>query len=135
MGNWSLVVFFVGLLGAAVMAGVPIAFAFALATSRVSASVTTTPLTIVVGRMDEGMGGLILLAVPLFVLLGQLVDRTGMARVMVGFLAVAARPCPGRHVLRAARARCCWSPASPARRRRTWRLSRRCCSRKCASAA
>jgi tripartite ATP-independent transporter DctM subunit len=37
--------------------------------------------------MDEGMGGLILLAVPLFVLLGQLVDRTGMAKVMVGFLA------------------------------------------------
>ncbi len=37
--------------------------------------------------MDEGMSGLILLAIPLFVLLGQLVEVTGMARVMVAFLA------------------------------------------------
>jgi tripartite ATP-independent transporter DctM subunit len=37
--------------------------------------------------MDEGMSSLILLAVPLFVLLGQLVEATGMARVMVAFLA------------------------------------------------
>ena len=87
LGNWALLVFFVGLLGCAVMAGVPIAFAFALATSAYLLSVTSTPLTIVVGRIDEGMGSLILLAVPLFVLLGQLVDATGMARVMVGFLA------------------------------------------------
>jgi tripartite ATP-independent transporter DctM subunit len=87
MGNWSLVVFFVGFLGFAVISGVPIAFAFALATSAYLAFTTRTPLTIVVGRMDEGMGSLILLAVPLFVLLGQLVDATGMARVMVAFLA------------------------------------------------
>src|SRR5206468_7797451 len=38
-------------------------------------------------RMDEGMSGMILLAVPLFVLLGQLVEATGMERVMVAFLA------------------------------------------------
>jgi TRAP-type C4-dicarboxylate transport system permease large subunit len=41
----------------------------------------------VVGRIDEGMSSLILLAVPLFVLLGQLVEQTGMARMMVAFLA------------------------------------------------
>jgi tripartite ATP-independent transporter DctM subunit len=87
MGNWVLLVFFVGLLGAGVISGVPIAFSFALATSAYLLTVTTTPLTIVVGRMDEGMSGLILLAVPLFVLLGQLVEATGMARVMVAFLA------------------------------------------------
>ena len=87
MGNWALLVFFVGLLGLAVVSGVPIAFAFALATSAYLVLTTRTPLTIVVGRMDEGMGSLILLAVPLFVLLGQLVDATGMARVMVAFLA------------------------------------------------
>lgn len=87
MGKWSLLVFFVGFLGLAVMAGVPIAFAFGLATSAYLLSTTTTPLTIVVGRMDEGMSSLILLAVPLFVLLGQLVEGTGMARVMVAFLA------------------------------------------------
>jgi tripartite ATP-independent transporter DctM subunit len=37
--------------------------------------------------MDEGMSHLILLAVPLFVFLGQLLEATGMARAMVAFLA------------------------------------------------
>ncbi|MGY2049064.1 TRAP transporter large permease [Methylobacterium sp. JK268] len=87
LGNGALVVFFVGLLGLGILAGVPIAFSFALATSAYLLTVTSTPLTIVVGRMDEGMSGLILLAIPLFVLLGQLVEATGMARVMVAFLA------------------------------------------------
>ncbi len=87
MGNWALVVFFVGFLAAAVVAGVPIAFCFGLATVAYLLATTRTPLAVVVGRMDEGMSGLILLAVPLFVLLGQLVEATGMARVMVVFLA------------------------------------------------
>ena len=42
---------------------------------------------VVIGRMDEGMSHLILLAVPLFVFLGLLIEMTGMARAMVGFLA------------------------------------------------
>jgi tripartite ATP-independent transporter DctM subunit len=37
--------------------------------------------------MDEGMSHLILLAVPLFVFLGLLIEMTGMARALVGFLA------------------------------------------------
>jgi len=40
-----------------------------------------------VGRMDEGMSHLILLAVPLFVFLGALIEMTGMASAMVRFLA------------------------------------------------
>ena len=40
-----------------------------------------------IGRMDEGMSHLILLSVPLFVFLGLLIEMTGMARAMVGFLA------------------------------------------------
>jgi tripartite ATP-independent transporter DctM subunit len=87
IGNWNLLVFFVGLLGVAVIAGVPIAFAFCLATVAFLLVTTRSPLLVVVGRMDEGMSSLILLAVPLFVLLGQLVEATGMARVMVAFLA------------------------------------------------
>ena len=87
MGNWALVVVFIGFLGLAVMAGVPIAFAFCLATTAYLLATTRTPLLVVVGRIDEGMSSLILLAVPLFVLLGQLVETTGMARVMVAFLA------------------------------------------------
>jgi tripartite ATP-independent transporter DctM subunit len=48
---------------------------------------TRTPLMVLVGRMDEGMSHLILLAVPLFVFLGLLIEMTGMARAMVAFLA------------------------------------------------
>jgi len=48
---------------------------------------THTPVLIVVGRMDEGVSHLILLSVPLFVFLGQLIEMTGMARAMVAFLA------------------------------------------------
>ena len=87
MGNWNLLAFFVILLGVAVLLGMPIAFGFALSTVAYLLCTTTTPLAIVVGRMDEGMSGLILLAVPLFVLLGQLMEMTGMARVLVAFLA------------------------------------------------
>ncbi len=87
IGNWNLLLFFVLLLGAAVLSGMPIAFGFALATIAYLLSTTTTPLSIVIGRMDEGMSSLILLAVPLFVLLGQLMEMTGMARVLVNFLA------------------------------------------------
>jgi tripartite ATP-independent transporter DctM subunit len=42
---------------------------------------------VLIGRMDEGMSHLILLAVPLFVFLGLLIEMTGMARAMVAFLA------------------------------------------------
>ncbi len=87
IGNWNLIVFFVGLLGFGVLAGVPIAFAFGLATLSYLMTVTTVPLSVIVGRMDEGMSSLILLAVPMFVLLGQLIEMTGMARAMVAFLA------------------------------------------------
>ena len=87
MGSWNLLVFFVALLGAGVISGLPIAFGFALATIAYLLTTTTTPLSIVIGRMDEGMSSLILLAVPLFVLLGQLMEMTGLARVLVGFLA------------------------------------------------
>ncbi len=86
-GNWNLVLFFVLLLGAGVLLSVPIGFAFGLATLGYLATLTRTPLTVVVSRMDEGMSSLILLAVPLFVFLGLLIEMTGMARAMVNFLA------------------------------------------------
>ncbi len=47
---------------------------------------TRLPLTVVIGRMDGGMSQLILLAVPLFVFLGALLEMTGMAEAMVRFL-------------------------------------------------
>jgi len=87
IGNYRLIVFFVFLVGSAVLAGVPIAFSFGLGTFLYLALTTRTPLTVVVSRMDEGMSHIILLSVPLFVFLGLLIEITGMARAMVGFLA------------------------------------------------
>jgi tripartite ATP-independent transporter DctM subunit len=87
LGNLNLLIFFVGLVALLVFAAVPIAFAFGLATFAYISLTTSTPATVVIGRMDEGMSHLILLAVPLFVFLGLLIEMTGMARAMVGFLA------------------------------------------------
>ena len=87
LGNLNLIIFFVGVAGFCVFAGVPIAFGFGLATFGYLALTTHTPLMVLVGRMDEGMSHLILLSVPLFVFLGLLIEMTGMARAMVAFLA------------------------------------------------
>ena len=87
LGNYNLLIFFVLGVGVAVAMGVPIAFAFGIATVGYVALATRAPLTVVVSRMDEGMSHLLLLSIPLFVLLGILIDMTGMARAMVGFLA------------------------------------------------
>jgi tripartite ATP-independent transporter DctM subunit len=86
-GNYNLLLFFVGLVGVLVFAGVPIAFSFGLATFGYISLTTRMPTLVVIGRMDEGMSHLILLSVPLFVFLGLLIEATGMARAMVGFLA------------------------------------------------
>jgi tripartite ATP-independent transporter DctM subunit len=87
IGNWNLAFFFLAFLAACVLLGVPIGFAFGTATVAFLICVTRAPLTIVVSRMDEGMSSLVLLAVPLFVFLGLLIEMTGMARAMVAFLA------------------------------------------------
>ena len=80
LGYLNLVVFFLILVIAQVFSGAPIGFAFALATFGYVALTTR-------GRMDEGMSHIILLAVPLFIFLGLLIEMTGMARAMVAFLA------------------------------------------------
>lgn len=87
IGNYNLVVFFLVLLGACVFGGIPIAFAFGTATMAYLALATHAPLSIVVGRMDEGMSHMVLLAVPLFVLLGVVLQLSGMARTLIDFMA------------------------------------------------
>ena len=86
LGNLNLLIFFVALTGGCVLIGVPIGFAFGMATLSYLVFVTRVPLTIVVSRMDEGMSSLVLLAVPLFVVVGLLMESTGLARVLVQFL-------------------------------------------------
>ena len=86
-GHLNLLIFFVALVGLCVVIGLPIAFAFALSTVAYLQFSTSTPLTIVVSRIDEGMSHLILLSVPLFVFLGAFIAVTGLAKAMVDFLA------------------------------------------------
>lgn len=87
LGKFNLIIFFVFVVAANVFSGVPIAFSFALATFGYLTLTTDTPIVVMVGRLNEGMSHLILLAVPLFIFLGGLIEMTGMARAMIQFLA------------------------------------------------
>ena len=86
LGNLNLVIFFLFMLVGCIVIGVPIAFAFGLATMSYLLFSTPTPLSIMPNRVQEGMSHLILLAVPLFVFLGALIEMTGVARAMINFL-------------------------------------------------
>ena len=87
LGRYNLLIFFVGVVTACVFAGIPIAIAFGLSTLGYLALSTRLPLSVLVARMDTGMSHPVLLSVPLFVFLGLLIEMTGMAAVMVRFLA------------------------------------------------
>jgi tripartite ATP-independent transporter DctM subunit len=87
LGRGNLVVFFLGVVSLTVFAGIPIAFSFGLATLGYLAFATHVPISVLVARMDSGMSHPVLLSVPLFVFLGLLIEMTGMAQVMVRFLA------------------------------------------------
>ncbi len=85
-GNWNLPIF-LGLFVALMLAiGVPIAFCFGLGTLAFLTFASTAPIFVIVGRIDEGMSSLILLSVPVFVLLGCILDVTGMGKAIVEFL-------------------------------------------------
>ena len=87
LGNLNLVLFFVLLVGAGIAIGVPIAFAFGVATLSYLALASNLPLSIVAGQMDEGMTNLVLLAIPLFVLVGLIMAGAGIARRLVEAIA------------------------------------------------
>ncbi len=67
-------------------AGIPIAFAFGIATLGYLGLSTHIPLSVLASRMDAGMSHPVLLSIPLFVFLGLLLEMTGMAEVIVVFL-------------------------------------------------
>jgi tripartite ATP-independent transporter DctM subunit len=87
LGNFNLLLFFVGLVGACIAIGVPIAFSFGVGTLSYLAITTQVPLNTVVSRMDEGISSLVLLAVPLFIFLGLIMENAGIARRLVEALA------------------------------------------------
>ena len=86
-GNIKLVLFLVMFVALCLIAGVPIAFCFGVGTVSYLAFATRVPTFVMIGRMDEGMSGLVLLSVPIFVLLGCILDTTGMGKAIVDFLA------------------------------------------------
>lgn len=87
VGNWNLPLFLGLLVAALLVMGVPIAFCFAIGTLTYLTFATHSPVFVMIGRIDEGMSSIILLSVPVFVLLGCILDATGMGRAIVSFLA------------------------------------------------
>jgi tripartite ATP-independent transporter DctM subunit len=87
LGNLNLVIFLGGVVTLCLLAGVPIGFCFGLAALSYLGFSTTVPLSVVINRMDEGMSSLILVSVPVFVLLGCILDSTGMGKAIVDVLA------------------------------------------------
>jgi tripartite ATP-independent transporter DctM subunit len=86
IGNGALVVFFIGMVGICIFAGVPIAFSFGISTVAYIYYTSDIPLSVVVSQMDQGMASIELLAVPMFIVLGLLLEMTGIARALVDLL-------------------------------------------------
>ncbi|WP_332685578.1 TRAP transporter large permease [Bosea sp. (in: a-proteobacteria)] len=87
LGYLNIVIFLIGVVGFCLAAGVPIAFCFGIGALCFLSFSTSVPIFVMIGRMDEGMSSLILLSVPIFVLLGCVLDATGMGKAIVDFLA------------------------------------------------
>ena len=87
LGAVNIVIFLVGFVAVCLAAGVPIAFCFGIGAVSYLAFSTQVPLMVVIGRMDEGVSSLVLVSVPIFVLLGCVLDATGMGKAIVDFLA------------------------------------------------
>ena len=67
-------------------AGVPIGFCFGLGTLSYVAFASHRPLMVIISRMDEGMSSIVLVSIPVFVLLGCILDATGMGKAIVDVL-------------------------------------------------
>jgi tripartite ATP-independent transporter DctM subunit len=87
IGNWNIPIFLVGFVAFFLVIGIPIAFCFGLGTLAFLSFSTSVPIFVMIGRMDEGMSSIVLISVPIFVLLGCVLDATGMGKAIVEFLA------------------------------------------------
>ncbi|ACB34638.1 TRAP C4-dicarboxylate transport system permease DctM subunit [Leptothrix cholodnii SP-6] len=87
LGHLNIVIFLIGFVAVCLVAAVPIAFCFGIGAVSFLAFTTHIPMGVMIGRMDEGMSSLVLVSVPVFVLLGCVLDATGMGRAIIDFLA------------------------------------------------
>ena len=76
-----------GLFALLVIIEVPVAFAMGLASIATIAFTQPIPLSIVVQRMGTGLDSFVLIAIPLFVLAGHLLNRAGIADRIFEFAA------------------------------------------------
>ncbi len=74
-----------GLFALLVILEVPVAFAMALSSIATIAFTQPVPLSIVVQRMGTGLDSFVLIAIPLFVLAGHLLNRAGIADRIFAF--------------------------------------------------
>lgn len=86
-GLIDILIFLVGISALCLIGGVPIAFCFGIGTLCFIAFASQLPMMIVVGRIDEGMSSFVLISVPIFILLGCVLDATGMGSAIVKFMA------------------------------------------------
>ncbi|HET9147698.1 MAG TPA: TRAP transporter large permease subunit, partial [Acetobacteraceae bacterium] len=86
---------FVAMLFGTVLAGVPIAFAFGFCTVFYLTVTGSAPLAVMASQVEQGTTSIILLAVPLFVLLGGLLTVTRLAPAMMRFLTELVGPVKG----------------------------------------
>ena len=87
LGLLNILIFLTGLVALCLVAGVPIAFCFGCGVMAFLAFSSQVPLVVIVGRIDEGMANIVLVSVPIFVLLGCVLDATGMGKAIVDLLA------------------------------------------------
>lgn len=87
LGHLNILIFLIGFVLVGLVCAVPIAFCFGIGTLAFLAFTTHMPIGVMVGRMDEGMSSLVLVSVPIFVLLGCVLDATGMGKAIIDFLA------------------------------------------------
>jgi tripartite ATP-independent transporter DctM subunit len=87
LGLLNILIFLTGLVALCLVAGVPIAFCFGCGVMAFLAFSSKVPLIVIVGRIDEGMANIVLVSVPIFVLLGCVLDATGMGKAIVDLLA------------------------------------------------
>ncbi len=87
LGLANILIFLTGLVALCLIAGVPIAFCFGCGVMSFLAFSSHVPLIVIVGRIDEGMANIVLVSVPIFVLLGCVLDATGMGKAIVDLLA------------------------------------------------
>ena len=73
----------IGLFIAAVLLGVPIAFALLLAACTFFLAIGTVPMVALPQRMVDGTGNFILLAIPFFIFAGLLMERGGISLRLV----------------------------------------------------